>query len=434
MIRFIRNVILATFFISFLALVTMFYAPNARASPTYPINRVIVFGDSLSDNGNLFTLFEKLHEIKPSIPVIPSKELYWQGRFSDGPVWAEYFASLIGFMPKQINPEKRQSKQFQSFAYGGAWAETNSPNLDHKGSVAHTFPPPLAAQIETYVTKVKADHLNDYQKVLSSDLIVIWSGGNDYLNQIIGEPPIIRPANRATDLVIAAIRQNIVNLISLGGKHFLLLDLPDLSNCPDIVLRDPKKQSYVPAYKQISYLHNQKLHRLVHDLQTQYPSAVFSFLSIDQLFNKEYQFAAERKNQYALSHHGVSQQVTSPCLLESNDPDPNLDPTISISPARLLALTDTAYRQCDFHRAYDQSSPLSYLDYYLAGGIFFDHIHPVTQIHAVVALNACQLLKRKGYTFLNTRSNTYQSINCYAEDVNSLIKRIVGPPFPPKTG
>ena len=46
-----------------------------------PLHNVVVFGDSLSDNGNLYELMR--HQLPPSPP-------YFEGRFSNGPVWIEH--------------------------------------------------------------------------------------------------------------------------------------------------------------------------------------------------------------------------------------------------------------------------------------------------------------------------------------------------------
>ncbi len=57
------------------------FASSALASP---YGSVVVYGDSLSDNGNLFAATGN-----PGAP-------YYQGRRSDGPVAVEYVASRLG--------------------------------------------------------------------------------------------------------------------------------------------------------------------------------------------------------------------------------------------------------------------------------------------------------------------------------------------------
>jgi len=54
--------------------------PGDPAHPR-PVSRVVVFGDSLSDDGNL----------KRRLRVFPASP-YWLGRFSNGPNWVDHFA------------------------------------------------------------------------------------------------------------------------------------------------------------------------------------------------------------------------------------------------------------------------------------------------------------------------------------------------------
>ena len=75
---------------------------QATAGPP-PVDRVIVFGDSLSDTGNVFDVF--------GIPAAPN----FQGRFSNGPVWVEGLAAGLG-APAPM-PSRNGGT---NYAYGGA--------------------------------------------------------------------------------------------------------------------------------------------------------------------------------------------------------------------------------------------------------------------------------------------------------------------------
>lgn len=57
------------------------------------INAVFVFGDSISDTGNVFLATDE------AIPVSPP---YFEGRFSNGPVWVERFAEALGLEARPI--------------------------------------------------------------------------------------------------------------------------------------------------------------------------------------------------------------------------------------------------------------------------------------------------------------------------------------------
>ena len=77
MSRFLRNAAAAA-----LAVAAMGAVASAANAQTY--NRVVVFGDSLSDNGNLYLATGGTTPLSPP---------YYQGRFSNGPVFTE----LLGF-------------------------------------------------------------------------------------------------------------------------------------------------------------------------------------------------------------------------------------------------------------------------------------------------------------------------------------------------
>src|SRR5574337_1942593 len=89
----------------------LFLAPTqALAGPI--VSDVIVFGDSLSDVGNVFVL---------SGGTIPPSPPYFQGRFSNGPVWVEGLANHLG---KTESPSLLGGTDF---AFGGARIASGGP-------------------------------------------------------------------------------------------------------------------------------------------------------------------------------------------------------------------------------------------------------------------------------------------------------------------
>ena len=77
MSRFLRNAAAAA-----LAVAAVGAVASTASAQTY--NRLVVFGDSLSDNGNLYAV---------TAGTQPTSPPYYQGRFSNGPV----FTDLPGF-------------------------------------------------------------------------------------------------------------------------------------------------------------------------------------------------------------------------------------------------------------------------------------------------------------------------------------------------
>jgi phospholipase/lecithinase/hemolysin len=107
-----------------------------------PFNVIVVFGDSLSDNGNLLLI--------PDQPK-PDPTLYYQGRLSNGPVWVEYLADA-----------QHLNVSLTDRALGGAMSDS-------------LIPPGLIEQVPAYITA-------EGSPLSAKALFIVWIGGNDYLH------------------------------------------------------------------------------------------------------------------------------------------------------------------------------------------------------------------------------------------------------------
>jgi outer membrane lipase/esterase len=168
-----------------IALAICAHLAQARAQS---FDNIVVFGDSLSDDGNLFALTGGLFppstlEVAPGV-FVPG---YFNGRFSNGPVWVE---SLPGY-DSDLN-----------FAQGGARTDIFNIVLI-PGAIG------VEAQIDSFGGAVDGD-----------SLVVLWSGAND-LNS--GRDPFETAANQI---------ENIQTLIGLGARTILVPNLPDLGATP----------------------------------------------------------------------------------------------------------------------------------------------------------------------------------------------------------
>ena len=154
----------------------LLYLPTAALASNF--DTLVVFGDSLSDNGNLYA-------INPT--QVPS-DYYYQGRFSNGPVWVEYLAEA-DFLDCTLVDR----------AYGGATTDGTSP-------------PGLISQVSDYTGSAT---LGD------NTLFAIWIGANDFLNG-------------STDYVTSAanIGSALDDLAAFGAEHILIINLPDLGSTP----------------------------------------------------------------------------------------------------------------------------------------------------------------------------------------------------------
>jgi len=155
------------------------------------------FGDSLSDTGNVLTA---------TGGTIPASPPYFNGRFSNGPVWVEYLAAGIG----HADAAKASLLGGHNYAFGGA-RTSNAGASD------------LLSQVGSFVSALPA--MAD-----ANALYVVVAGGNDMRDARSGNPANIgAAAMAATDNLKTAISQ----LAGKGAKNILVANLPDLGATPE---------------------------------------------------------------------------------------------------------------------------------------------------------------------------------------------------------
>jgi phospholipase/lecithinase/hemolysin len=164
-------------------------AAGARAEP---FSGMVVFGDSLSDTGNLFTFTGE---------AVPASPPYFQGRFSNGPVWVEHLLSLLDVDPDLL----------VNFATGGATSGTTN--------ITASEAPGLLTQIDAFAASGSP--------VDPEALYVVWAGANDFLGNVADPEAAITTA--VTNIATA-----ISTLAALGASTILVPNLPDLGKVPEI--------------------------------------------------------------------------------------------------------------------------------------------------------------------------------------------------------
>ena len=183
------------------ALVALFLSTPALAEQQF--SSIYVFGDSLSDNGNIPKLYGTT--ARPSPP-------YYPGRFSNGPAYAEYLPGLLNV----------PAANFTDDAIGGALSGTG--NLGD-------FP---AAGTENEVER----YLATGRTANSRDLFVLWTGANDYLGlsgtatSAIPLPVVQAVLSQVAATAVGNISQEVTQLAGTGVKNFLVPNLPNLGVTP----------------------------------------------------------------------------------------------------------------------------------------------------------------------------------------------------------
>ena len=192
---------------------TLFFAATLVASSSTafadPITRLFVFGDSVSDNGNLAALSGG------TVPAPP----YAPGRASNGPVAVEYLSQALGLGP--LLPAAVGGTNFA--VIGAATGNVPVPGLpgvfaDNVGQIQFELPPTgmFTAQLAQF-------GLLNPGPVDPDALFVVWGGPNDIL---------INPSQAVAEAAAANIAAIVGTLYGAGARNFLVPNMADLGLAP----------------------------------------------------------------------------------------------------------------------------------------------------------------------------------------------------------
>lgn len=166
-------------------------------------SKLVVFGDSLSDNGNASALVGQYGIDLPAEP-------YVDGRFSNGPVAVEVMASQLGL-------------SLENHAFGGALSGVNN-RIDALGLLDGTG---LQGQI--------TDYLGDTGGTTdASALYVVWGGANDLLSS---------PTAATVTTAVNNLTQNVNLLYQAGARDFFIPNLPDLATTASAIAAGGAQQA-----------------------------------------------------------------------------------------------------------------------------------------------------------------------------------------------
>ncbi len=222
-------------------LFTLFFSVMSSATS---LNKVVVFGDSLSDNGNLYEYMK--HELPLSPP-------YYKGRFTNGPVWVELLMNHYY--------SKDPQSHLLDYAFGGAGIAENDADSD-PDDILFT----LNREIDSYL-------LSHNDKADDTSLYVVWMGANNYL----GAPEDI---DATVGAVTSGIKHELQRLVQKGAKHIMVVNLPDLGNTP--AARDFDSVSTLTA---LSIKHNQVLKEIVSELESSDASVQWFYFNINEIID-----------------------------------------------------------------------------------------------------------------------------------------------------
>ena len=253
------------------------------SQPVMAQTGLIFFGDSLTDSGNLYETTRALNAHTPQVPVLPPPSSYYQGRYSNGPTYAETLPGLLGVPDANV----------LSFAFGGA----ESGDMNSHRSAATIF------------NLLNVDALDQVGRAVSDgavgpdSLAVYFIGGNDYVNRFSPDPQALQTL---VTTVIGNINTGISTLARAGQKNFVVLNLPNMGDTPAARVLGARD-----AFGQLAAAHNAALAQAVNGLESRLGVEI-TLVALDDLFDD----VVANPGLYGLS------DTMKPCFFNPGQPPP----------------------------------------------------------------------------------------------------------------
>ncbi len=193
-----------------------------RAFAETSFTKLCIFGDSLSDTGNVFAVVHEVstrpYELIPSAP-------YPRGgpTFSNGRTWIQHFAKSLG-RAKDAKPAFRGSGRFCNYAFGSARARQRPGQpFDLPGLVAQ--------------------YLTDFEKADPDTLYIVFVGGNDIRDAVVAYPSDPNVSLTILNDAVLAIIQSISDLTEAGARKLLIMNAPNVGLVPAVSAQGPDAQA-----------------------------------------------------------------------------------------------------------------------------------------------------------------------------------------------
>lgn len=202
---------------------------HAIAQPR-SIDRVVIFGGSLSDSGNAFAwLSDPVNQncgIRTNVPpydkldelLVPDGP-YSQGghHFTNGATWAEELARHLALAGNARPAVRTDGGKASNYAVGGARAVHFACRFN------------LPDQVAAYVAA--------FPQTSPQTLVALEIGGNDVRDALVAAASGQDPAPYIQN-ALASLANSVATLYAHGARRFLLLNVADLARTPAVRLLD----------------------------------------------------------------------------------------------------------------------------------------------------------------------------------------------------
>ena len=261
------------------SVVLALWLPGAASAQT-AFSQIVVFGTSLSDSGNVYTLTGEqitapyaTHLDELLIPDRP----YARGghHFSNGATWIEQFAQTSGLAGSTRPAILATTQEAANFALGGARARDLAAPAQMPCSAG--APNDLQTQVDCF--------LLHFGQAPQDALYVVEMGSND-VRDAVDAFASGNPATAAAILgnAIQAIGGNIGKLFAFGARRFLIVNVPDLGKTPALRATDLTHPGAAALASGVALQFNGLLQSLLPQLQ-QLPGSQFRMLDSFGLLN-----------------------------------------------------------------------------------------------------------------------------------------------------
>ena len=175
----------------------LFWTTTALA---YTVEHVVVFGDSLSDTGNLYAA---------TGGGVPPDPPYWQGRASNGPLWSELLAADLGAALTNNAINGATTGTYNVWDDDPIWGIGQYPGAPYGG---------LQDQVADYLSGA----------VDPGALHFIWAGSNNFTS--IPADPVLAVQTAVTEILTAA-----GALKAAGVSDLWVINVPDFGLSPRLI-------------------------------------------------------------------------------------------------------------------------------------------------------------------------------------------------------
>jgi outer membrane lipase/esterase len=205
----------------------------AHAASAQQFSSLTIFGDSLSDTGNIAkivpaSVLAAIPAGTAGVPIPP----YYDFRFSNGPIYADTLGAKLGIATATTD-----------FAVGGAYSGKLNETLGAVPISGVNLSPLLnSLPVDTSLQGQVTSYLTSGATVNRNGLYVVWGGANDYFamaTAIAAQPSL--SSTQIQGIIAQQVATTVTNLTTdvaalarAGGHSFVVPTLPNLGATPSL--------------------------------------------------------------------------------------------------------------------------------------------------------------------------------------------------------